>query len=378
MVKSMTGFGRACKEIDGYMITVEIKSVNHRYFEFSCRCPRQYGFIDDKIKSFINSKVARGKIECFVGIEALNTESADVVVNNTLAGAYVKAFKELSDNYGLKEDFGASTVARFPDVLIVRKSEEDENKIWQLVKTVADEAVEKFIEMRKAEGKRMYDDVYSRSQFILDTVSFIEERSPQTVKEYNDKLVERVHELLGDVSIDESRLLQEVAIYADKVAVAEETVRLRSHISQLRDFISSDEAVGRKLDFLIQEINRETNTIGSKCNDVEIARKVVDVKAEIEKIREQIQNIEWLFMKLVNIGFGNLVNADRVVSILSPESAPVKKIIKESKAKFSLIDATHGRKTMSVIITDSENVILSYLDLKQIAAKFNVEVDDER
>ena len=378
MVKSMTGFGRACKEIDGYMITVEIKSVNHRYFEFSCRCPRQYGFIDDKIKSFINSKVARGKIECFVGIEALNTESADVVVNNTLAGAYVKALKELSDNYCLKEDFGASTVARFPDVLIVRKSEEDEDKIWQLVKTVADEAVEKFIEMRKVEGKRMYDDVYSRSQFILDTVSFIEERSPQTVKEYNDKLVERVHELLGDVSLDESRLLQEVAIYADKVAVAEETVRLRSHISQLRDFISSDEAVGRKLDFLIQEINRETNTIGSKCNDVEIARKVVDVKAEIEKIREQIQNIEWLFMKLVNIGFGNLVNADRVVSILSPESAPVKKIIKESKAKFSLIDATHGRKTMSVIITDSENVILSYLDLKQIAAKFNVEVDDER
>ncbi|MCI5734848.1 MAG: YicC/YloC family endoribonuclease [Eubacterium sp.] len=292
MVKSMTGFGRACKEIDGYMITVELKSVNHRYFEFSCRCPRQYGFIDDKIKSFINSKVARGKIECFVGIEALNTESADVVVNNTLASAYVKALKELSDNYGLKEDFGACAIARFPDVLVVRKSEEDEEKIWQLVKSVAEEAVDKFIKMREVEGKKMYDDVYSRSQFILDTVSFIEERSPQTVKEYNDKLVERVHELLGDVSLDEGRILQEVAIYADKVAVAEETVRLRSHISQLRDFISSDEAVGRKLDFLVQEINRETNTIGSKCNDVEIARKVVDVKAEIEKIREQIQNIE--------------------------------------------------------------------------------------
>ena len=291
MVKSMTGFGRASREIDGYMITVELKSVNHRYFEFSCRCPRQYGFIDDKIKSFVNSKVARGKIECYVGIEALNTESADVVVNNTLANAYVKALKEISTNYDLKEDFGASTIARFPDVLIVRKSEEDEEKIWQLVKTVANEAVEKFIDMRKVEGKKMYDDVYSRSQFILDTVSFIEERSPQTVKEYNDKLVERVHDLLGDVTLDEGRILQEVAIYADKVAV-EETVRLRSHISQLRDFISSDEAVGRKLDFLIQEINRETNTIGSKCNDVEIARKVVEVKAEIEKIREQIQNIE--------------------------------------------------------------------------------------
>lgn len=292
MVKSMTGFGRACKEVDGYVITVELKSVNHRYFDFSSRCPRQYGFIDDKIKSFVNSKVARGKIDCYVGIEALNTESADVVVNNTLASAYVKALKEISTNYDLKEDFGASTVARFPDVLIVKKADEDEEKIWQLVKTVAEEAIDKFTQMRCVEGQKMYDDVYSRSQFILDTVSFIEERSPQTVKEYNDKLVERVHELLGDVTLDESRILQEVAIYADKVAVAEETVRLRSHIAQLREFISSDEPVGRKLDFLVQEINRETNTIGSKCNDVEIAKKVVEVKAEIEKIREQIQNIE--------------------------------------------------------------------------------------
>ncbi len=292
MVKSMTGFGRACKEINGYVITVELKSVNHRYFDFSARTPRQYGFIDDKIKSFVNSKVARGKIDCYVGIEALNTESADVVVNNTLASAYVKALKELSHSYDLKEDYGAATVARFPDVLVVKKAEEDEEKIWQLVKQVAEEAIDKFTQMRCVEGKKMYDDVYSRSQFILDTVSFIEERSPQTVKEYNDKLVERVHELLGDVTLDEGRILQEVAIYADKVAVAEETVRLRSHISQLREFISSDEAVGRKLDFLVQEINRETNTIGSKCNDVEIAKKVVDIKAEIEKIREQIQNIE--------------------------------------------------------------------------------------
>ena len=176
--------------------------------------------------------------------------------------------------------------------MIVKKADEDEEKIWQLVKTVAEEAIDKFTQMRCVEGKKMYDDVYSRSQFILDTVSFIEERSPQTVKEYNDKLVERVHELLGDVTLDEGRILQEVAIYADKVAVAEETVRLRSHIAQLREFISSDEPVGRKLDFLVQEINRETNTIGSKCNDVEIAKKVVEVKAEIEKIREQIQNIE--------------------------------------------------------------------------------------
>lgn len=292
MVKSMTGFGRAVKELDGYVIAVELKSVNHRYFEFSSRCPRQYGFIEDKLKSFINSRVSRGKVECFVSIDALNTESADVAVNNTLASAYVKALKEISETYDLKEDFGASTVARFPDVLVVKKAEEDEEKIWNMVKSVAEEAVNRFIEMRSVEGKKMYDDVYSRSQFILDTVSFIEERSPETVQEYNDKLVERVHELLGDVTLDEGRILQEVAIYADKVAVAEETVRLRSHIDQLRKFLDSDEAVGRKMDFLVQEINRETNTIGSKCNDVAIARKVVDIKAEIEKIREQIQNIE--------------------------------------------------------------------------------------
>lgn len=292
MVKSMTGFGRSVKEIDGYIITVELKSVNHRYFEFYSRCPRQYGFIDDKIKSYVNSRIARGKVECYVGIEALNTESADVDVNNTMASAYVKALKEISQTYDLKEDFGASTIARFPDVLVVRKAEEDEEKLWSYVRETTSEALDRFTEMRAVEGQKMYDDVYSRSEFILDTVAFIEKRSPETVKEYNEKLVQRVHDLLGDVTLDEGRILQEVAIYADKVAVAEETVRLRSHIEQLRAFLNSDEPVGRKIDFLVQEINRETNTIGSKCSDVDIARKVVDMKAEIEKIREQIQNIE--------------------------------------------------------------------------------------
>lgn len=292
MIKSMTGFGRAVQEIDGYIITVELKSVNHRYFEFSSRISRQYGFLDDKIKSFVNAKVSRGKVECFVSIEALNTDSAEVVVNNTLASAYVHALEELASTYSLKEDFGASTISRFQDVLIVKKAEEDEEKLWSYVKNVADEAIEKFIAMRAVEGEKMKNDIESRGRYILDCVAFIEERSPQTVKEYNDKLIERVHELIGDVTLDEARVIQEVAIYADKVAVAEETVRLRSHIDQLNAFIHSDEPVGRKMDFLVQEINRETNTIGSKANDVSIARKVVDIKAEVEKIREQIQNIE--------------------------------------------------------------------------------------
>lgn len=292
MLKSMTGFGRAVEEIDGYVITVEIKSVNHRYFDFSSRIPRQYGFLDDKLKSYINSKVSRGKVECYVSVEALDTEDAAVVINKTLASAYVKALKELSEEYSLNEDFGTAFVSRLPDVFVLKKADEDEEKIWQLVKSVTDEAIEKFIQMRAVEGSKMKEDVASRAEYILDCVSFIEERSPQTVKEYNDKLVERVHEIIGDVSLDEQRIIQEVAIYADKVAVTEETVRLRSHIAQLKTFLESEEPIGRKMDFLVQEINRETNTIGSKANDVDIARKVVDIKAEVEKIREQIQNIE--------------------------------------------------------------------------------------
>lgn len=292
MLKSMTGFGRAVEEIDGYVITVEIKSVNHRYFDFSSRIPRQYGFLDDKLKSYINSKVSRGKVECYVSVEALDTEDAAVVINKTLASTYVKALKELSGEYSLKEDFGTAFVSRLPDVFVLKKADEDEEKIWQLVKSVTDEAIEKFIQMRAVEGAKMKEDVASRAEYILDCVSFIEERSPQTVKEYNDKLVERVHEIIGDVSLDEQRIIQEVAVYADKVAVAEETVRLRSHIAQLKTFLESEEPIGRKMDFLVQEINREANTIGSKANDVEIARKVVDIKAEVEKIREQIQNIE--------------------------------------------------------------------------------------
>ena len=292
MIKSMTGFGRASKETDGYVITVELKSVNHRYFEFNCRLPRQYGFAEEKLKSYINSRVSRGKVDCFLTVEALNTDNAEVVVNHTLASAYVQALKELSSEYGLKEDFGTTAVSRFPDVLILKKAEEDEEKLWGYIQDVAAEAVDKFIAMREIEGTKMKDDISSRGKYILDCVSFIEQRSPETVKEYNDKLVERVHDLLGDVSLDEGRILQEVAVFADKVAVAEETVRLRSHIDQLESFLNSAEPVGRKMDFLVQEINREANTIGSKASNVDIARKVVDIKAEIEKIREQIQNIE--------------------------------------------------------------------------------------
>ena len=292
MIKSMTGFGRAVKEYEGYVITVELKSVNHRYFEFSSRIPRQYGFLDDKIKSYINSRISRGKVDCYISIEALDTDAAEVVINHTLAKAYVAALREMETTYELHCDFGANAVSRYPDVFVLKKAEEDEEKIWSFVKETADEALDKLYEMRCTEGEKMFDDIKFRADSIINRVEYIEKRSPDTVKEYNNKLVERVHELIGDVSLDEARIIQEVAIYADKVAVAEETVRLRSHIDQLNDFILSSEPVGRKMDFLVQEINREANTIGSKANDVDIARNVVEIKAEIEKIREQIQNIE--------------------------------------------------------------------------------------
>ena len=292
MVKSMTGYGRSQQTVEGMNITVEIKSVNHRYFDFSSRTPRIYGFLDEKLKSYVQSRVARGKIECYVQIDNLEDESVIVEINHTLAKGYVDAFAKLADTYGVDNNLNAGILARFNDVLLIRKEEADEKKIWDAVQTVAATAVDKFIEMRATEGEKLRDDICSRADTILEKVEYVEARSPETVKEYTDKLLARLNDVLGNVNIDESRILTEAAVYADKVAVAEETVRLRSHLEQLKDFFNADEAIGRKMDFLVQEINLEANTIGSKACDVEIARCVLDIKSEVEKIREQVQNIE--------------------------------------------------------------------------------------
>lgn len=292
MIKSMTGYGKSEQTIDSLNVTVEIKSVNHRYFEFSARVPREYGFLEEKLKKYCNSPITRGKVECYVSVEDLEEREMEVNVNETLAAGYVKALKELSERFGLKDDISAVTLSRYPDVITLHKASEDEERIWNAVKTVAETAVSKFIEMRETEGSKLRGDILSRADYIIECVEFIEGRSPETVREYNEKLKQRMKELLGDAAVDEQRLLNEAAIYADKIAVDEETVRLRSHISQLREFMNSSEAIGRKLDFLVQEINREANTIGSKAQDVDIAKKVIAIKAEVEKIREQVQNIE--------------------------------------------------------------------------------------
>lgn len=292
MIKSMTGFGRAQDVIDGMSIAVEIKSVNHRYFEFSSKTPRTYGFLDERLKSRVQSSVARGKIECFVTIEALEDDNCTVSVNHSLAAGYITALQELSEKYGLENDITVTSLAKYYDIFSVHKNEADEEKVWNAVCSVTDRALESFVEMREREGQKLRDDVLSRCDIILENVSFIEERSPETVAEYNAKLLERMKAVLEDVHVDEQRILTEAAIFADKVAVAEETVRLRSHIDQMREFMDSDTSIGRKADFLIQEINREANTIGSKAQDVSVAKRVIDIKAEVEKIREQIQNIE--------------------------------------------------------------------------------------
>ncbi len=292
MIRSMTGFGRYEDTIDGRDIIVEIKSVNHRYFEFSSRVTRGYGFLDEKLKSYLQSRISRGKIDVFVSIETLEDTDAQVLINHSVAAGYVNALHELAQRYNLRDDLSVSTVSRNTDIFTVHKAPEDEAIIWNSVKKVADKALDTLVSMREAEGVRLKADVLQRAETILNIVSKIEERSPKTVSEYQQKLKARLAELLNDANIEEQRILTEAAIFADKIAVAEETVRLRSHFDQLKSMLNSSEAVGRKIDFIVQEMNREANTIGSKCVDSQIAYMVVDIKAEIEKIREQIQNIE--------------------------------------------------------------------------------------
>lgn len=292
MIKSMTGFGRAKETVEDLNITVEIKSVNHRYFEFSSRVPRAYMFLDEKLNKLCRENMQRGKVEVSVLIEDNSETGTEIAINRQYTAAYLAAVKKLAKEYKLKNDIKVSDIVRAPDVFKIKQQSLSDEFIVSAVTQVANKAIENFIAMRSAEGERLTKDVLSRAEFILEKVAFIEERSPETVKEYRLRIEQKVKELLGDTTVDEQRLLTETAIFADKVAVAEETVRLRSHIEQLRGMLESGDAIGRKLDFLVQEMNREANTIGSKAQDIDIAHTVVDIKSEIEKIREQIQNIE--------------------------------------------------------------------------------------
>lgn len=292
MVKSMTGYGRARQERNGRNITVEVRSVNNRYLDCTVKMPRAYIFAEDAMKALVQKYISRGKVDVFVTVDAVTADQTVVQVNEPLARSYYQALSRLREMFSLEDELSASTLARFPDVLAVTKAEEDLEMISADICAVLEEALTAHRQMRGVEGEKLFSDIAGRADTIESVVAKVEERSPQTVSEYRARLEAKMREVLQSTTIDESRILTEAAIFADKIAVDEETVRLRSHLSQLRTMLSGDEPVGRKLDFLIQEVNRECNTIGSKCNDLTIARDVVNMKAEVEKIREQVQNIE--------------------------------------------------------------------------------------
>ena len=293
MVKSMTGYGRAEEKTAGGTLTVEVRSVNNRYLDCNVRIPRLYLFAEETLKSRVQDTISRGKVDVFVTLDSAGAEQVKVTVNQPAADAYYAALKGLAAAYGLEErDITVSLLSRFPEVLVAEKVEADAEETAREIGAVLDRALADFDQMRAREGERLREDILARAAAIEDMVGQVEARSPQTVAEYRAKLEARMQEVLSNTQLDPARILTEAAIFADKVAVDEETVRLRSHIGQLRELLSRGGPVGRKLDFLIQEFNREANTIGSKCSDLEISRQVVDIKAEIEKIREQIQNIE--------------------------------------------------------------------------------------
>jgi uncharacterized protein (TIGR00255 family) len=292
MIKSMTGYGRAQAQLHGRDITVELRSVNNRYLDCSVKLPRIYGFAEDAVKSRIKKAVSRGKVDVFITVQAAEIAQVAVSVNRPVLEGYLTALHQIAADYGVTDDITVMSLSRLPDVLTVQKQEEDEDEVQADLMAVLDEALARYDAMRTVEGQALEDDLRSRAQTILDRVAVVEARSPETVAEYRARLTRKMEEVLSGTAVDESRILTEAAIYADKVAVDEETVRLRSHLAQLDDMLSGGGAIGRKLDFLLQEMNREANTIGSKCNDVELARTVVDIKAELEKIREQTQNIE--------------------------------------------------------------------------------------
>ena len=292
MLKSMTGYGRAERTLDGRTVTVELRSVNNRYLDCNVRMPRLYLFAEEGFKAQVQKTISRGKVDVFITLEGAGTQALAVSVNRPVADGYYAALRELAELYGLNGDIPISLLSQFPDVLLAEKAEEDADQTAQEISAALTQALLDFDQMRTREGAKLEEDILSRAARIEELVEQVKSRSPETVSEYRARLEERMNEVLANLQLDPARILTEAAIFADKVAVDEETVRLTSHIAQLREMLSQGGAIGRKLDFLIQEFNREANTIGSKCSDMEIAGLVVEMKAEIEKSREQVQNVE--------------------------------------------------------------------------------------
>ena len=292
MIKSMTGYGRAVETVNGREFTVELRSVNNRYLDCSVRLPRIASFGEEAVKQAVKASVSRGKVDVFISIRSECGDEVQVTLNESVLKEYLAAMHRMVEEFGVRDDIQVSTVSRLPEVFQIEKPQVDEQQLLNDMMAVVRQALESYDEMRRTEGKALEQDLRSRGNTILSYVALVEQGNAQTVIDYRTRLENKLREVLENTAIDESRILTEAAIFADKVAVDEETVRLRSHIDQMNSMLTSGGAIGRKLDFLLQEMNREANTIGSKCTDVNLARIVVDIKAELEKIREQTQNIE--------------------------------------------------------------------------------------
>ena len=292
MIKSMTGYGGAKGEVQNILVSAELKSVNNRHLDTSVRLPKSCLFAEESVRSAVSAAITRGKVDVFITVDTSHADEITIAVNEPLAAAYVAAAQALFDQYGVSNDLTASMLLRMPEVISTERSDADQGAMLEAIRSVLGEALVQFDAMRSREGEKLHADILGKLDAIEEMVGRVEKRSPETVTAYREKLLARMNEVLGEAGIDEARILQEAAIYADKVAVDEETVRLRSHIAQFRSMLQGGSPVGRKLDFLVQEMNREINTTGSKCADSEIANTVIAMKAELEKIREQIQNIE--------------------------------------------------------------------------------------
>ena len=292
MIRSMTGYGRGEAVLHDRAITVEVRAVNNRYLDCAVKIPRVYVFAEEAIKARVQSQVGRGKLDVFVTIDASAADQVAVTLNRPVADGYYAALTQMKETYGLAEPVSLSLLSRFPDVFLVEKAQGDADVIEGDILQVLDQALADFNAMRAREGAKLAEDIRAKGEAIAALVTQVEARSPETVAAYREKLRQKMQEVLENTQIDESRILTEAALFADKVAVDEETVRLRSHLAQLGEMLQAQGPIGRKLDFLIQEFNREANTIGSKCSDIETSRRVIDIKGEIEKIREQVQNIE--------------------------------------------------------------------------------------
>lgn len=292
MIKSMTGFGRCEIQKESRKFTVEMKSVNHRYLDVNIRMPKKLNFFETAIRTLLKSYASRGKVDIFISYEDLSQSQVSVKYNGALAAEYLKYLRQMSEEFGLDNDVKVSTLSRYPEVFSMEEQTEDEEELWNGLKEALTGALDQFVETRTAEGENLKNDILSKLDILSEQIVFIEERSPQIVAEYRAKLEEKMKELLSDTQIEESRIASEVILFADKICTDEEVVRLKSHIQHMRNTLEESEGIGRKLDFIAQEMNREANTILSKANDLEVSNHAISLKTEIEKIREQIQNIE--------------------------------------------------------------------------------------